>query len=159
MNCTCSSLKTRAFFSGETALYLHELMEREPICTTVTVKRSYNAAHFHNFAQIYNLGEIQVHTVSDKLFEPGVCEVETNYGNTVRVYYMDRTICEIINKKTRWIFRFSSMLSKNISKVRKKTFKISPNMQRCSKLRKRSGHMQRCFYDRSSYAIKRILYR
>lgn len=90
---------TGVIFSGETALYLHELMEREPICTTVTVKRSYNAAHLHNFAQIYNLGEIQVHTVSDKLFEPGVCEVETNYGNTVRVYDMDRTICEIIKQK------------------------------------------------------------
>ncbi len=86
-------------FSGETALYLHELMEREPIDTTVTVRRSYNATHLRNFVQTHNFGKIQVHTVSDELFELGVCEVETHYGNTVRVYDMDRTICEIIKQK------------------------------------------------------------
>lgn len=86
-------------FSGETALYLHDLMEREPIDTTVTVKRSYNAAHLRSFVQAHYFGEIQVRTVSDELYELGVCEVETHYGNTVRVYDMDRTICEIIKQK------------------------------------------------------------
>lgn len=86
-------------FSGETALYLHELMEREPIDTTVTVRRSYNATHLRNFVQNHNFGKIQVHTVSDELFELGVCKVETHYGNAVRVYDMDRTICEVIKQK------------------------------------------------------------
>lgn len=86
-------------FSGETALYLHELMEREPIDTTVTVRRSYNAAHLRSFAQTHNFGDVQVHTVSDELFDLGVCDVETHYGNTVHAYDMDRTICEIIKQK------------------------------------------------------------
>lgn len=86
-------------FSGESALYLHELMEREPIDTTVTVRRSYNATHLRSFVKEHKFGKIQVHTVSDELFELGVCEVETNYGNTVRVYDMERTICEIVKRK------------------------------------------------------------
>lgn len=35
----------RIVFSYESALYIHELMDREPSVTTVTVPRNYNAAH------------------------------------------------------------------------------------------------------------------
>lgn len=74
-------------------------MEREPIDTAVTVRRSYNVAHLHSFAKAHNFGKVEVHTVSDKLYDMGVCEIETRYGNRVRTYDIDRTICDIIKQK------------------------------------------------------------
>ena len=54
----------RAVFSMESALYLHGLMEREPLHTTVTVPRDYNATHIkkqgvrviHSGQDLYSLG-------------------------------------------------------------------------------------------------------
>ena len=64
----------RIIFSHETALMLHGLMEREPNKTSVTVQAGYN-------------------------YEVGVVEVQTSFGNTVRAYDMERTICDVLRYK------------------------------------------------------------
>lgn len=76
-------------FSHETALYLHGLMEREPSCTTLTVNRTYNATHLRKRGY-------KIYTASSELLNLGRTTIETNYGNQVMVYDMDRTLCDII---------------------------------------------------------------
>lgn len=79
-------------FSHETALFLHGLMEREPKCTSVTVRAGYNATHLRRQG-------IHVYQVKPELEDLGVVEVRTSFGNTVRAYDMERTICDIVRHK------------------------------------------------------------
>ena len=79
-------------FSHETALYLHGLMEHEPSCISLTVAQRYNATHLRKQG-------CRVYTVSSDRIELGRTVAETGYGNMVRVYDMDRTLCDIIKNK------------------------------------------------------------
>ena len=82
----------RAVFSMESALYLHGLMEREPLHTTVTVPRDYNATH------IKKQGVRVIHSGQD-LYSLGITRQKTSFGNEVTVYDRERTICDIIRSK------------------------------------------------------------
>ena len=82
----------RIVFSHETALMLHGLMEREPKVTSVTVKAGYNATHLRKKG-------VRVYQVKADVAELGAENIQTGYGNTVRVYDMERTICDILRYK------------------------------------------------------------
>ena len=83
---------SRIVFSHETALMLHGLMEREPKITSVTVKAGYNASHLRRKG-------IRVYQVKPDVYDLGIMEVQTSFGNTVRAYDMYRTICDILRYK------------------------------------------------------------
>ena len=83
---------SRIVFSHETALMLHGLMEREPKTTSVTVKAGYNASHLRRKG-------IRVYQVKPDVYDLGIVDVQTSFGNTVRAYDMDRTICDILRFK------------------------------------------------------------
>lgn len=85
---------SRLVLSHETALMLHGLMEREPGITSATVKAGYNASHLRRKG-------IRVHQVKPDIYDMGVVDVKTTFGNTVRAYDMDRTICDILRNKDR----------------------------------------------------------
>lgn len=81
-----------AIFSNETALYLHGLMEHEPAKIFVSVKRGYNATH------LIKRG-VKPYFVRQEAFDQGVTVVKTPFGNDVRVYDIDRTICDMVQRK------------------------------------------------------------
>ena len=81
----------KAIFSHETALYLHDLAEREPVPFTVTVPAKYHAPALSELAKVVY--------VRDKWYELGVCERETPDGHKVKVYDLERTVCDLIRKK------------------------------------------------------------
>lgn len=79
-------------FSHETALYLHGLMEREPLFTSLTVKYGYNATHLRKKGYI-------VHTTIIDFIDLGLISIKTPMGNVVNAYDMERTICDIVRNK------------------------------------------------------------
>lgn len=83
---------SRIVFSHETALQLHGLMEREPKVISVTVRAGYNASHLRKKG-------ICVYQVKSEVAELGAVEIKTSFGNTVRAYDMERTICDILRYK------------------------------------------------------------
>ncbi len=83
---------SRIIFSHETALFLHGLMEREPIDISVTVRAGYNASHLRKKG-------IRVYQVKPEIEGLGVLNIQTGFGNTVRAYDMERTICDVIRYK------------------------------------------------------------
>ena len=83
---------SRIIFSHETALFLHGLMEREPKDISVTVIAGYNATHLRKKG-------IRVYQVKPEIEELGITDIQTNFGNTVRAYDMERTICDVIRYK------------------------------------------------------------
>ena len=78
----------RCIYSYSSALYLHGVTDRVPFQKEVTVYKGYNSSHITD-------GTI-VHHVSKELHELGVTECRTIFGNTVRVYDKERTICDLI---------------------------------------------------------------
>ena len=80
-------------YSHMTALYFHGLSIKAPDSKyDVTVKKNYNSVKLKNHNVFY---------VSDDIFELGLTEVKTPFGNIVRVYDIERCICDIIRSKKR----------------------------------------------------------
>ncbi len=76
-------------FSGETALFLHGLIDREYSVISITVPKGYNASHLKT-------DNVQVSYASRDIYELGVCEVTSSSGNKVKVYDRERSICNLI---------------------------------------------------------------
>ncbi len=81
-------------FSHETALYIHNLSDREPYSPVITVGRGYNAKRLKDTGVI-------VHTVRPEWLELGLTQAQTFIGNTVRIYDRERCICDIIKNKNK----------------------------------------------------------
>ena len=79
-------------FSGETALYLHGLIDREYSEICVSVPTGYNATHLKT-------GNVQVKYSSKNSYGLGVCTVPSMSGNKVRVYDRERCICDLISDR------------------------------------------------------------
>lgn len=84
--------KSKMIYSHETALYLHDLTDRDPVDYVVTVPHGYNPTRLKKEG-------LKVHTVKRELFELGVCYIETTFGNKVKTYDMERTICDILRDR------------------------------------------------------------
>jgi len=59
---------------------------------TVTAKTGYNPTHL-------TADGVKVYTVKADLYDMGITEAVTSFGNTVKVYDMDRTICDIVRSR------------------------------------------------------------
>lgn len=79
-------------FSGETALYLHGLIDREYSKICVSVPTGYNATHLKT-------GNVQIKYASKNSYELGVCTVSSSSGNMVRAYDKERCICDLISNR------------------------------------------------------------
>lgn len=82
----------QAVFSHETALFLHDLTDREPMEYEITVKTGYNPSKLKEDG-------IKVYTVKKELHREGVVIMQTPFGHSVPVYNMERTICDIIRNR------------------------------------------------------------
>jgi len=79
----------KGVFSDGTALYLHNHTDRAPFQLTMTFPRSYKATKARESG-------IEVRTCADNLLELGLGTVKTPYGNEVRCYDLERTLCDIV---------------------------------------------------------------
>ena len=78
-------------YSGETALYLHGLTDREYSSVCVTVPQGYNASHLKD-----NDFDVSVKYAAPDLYKIGICEIASSSGNLVKVYDKERCICDLI---------------------------------------------------------------
>ncbi|MCD8130357.1 MAG: abortive phage infection protein [Lachnospiraceae bacterium] len=79
-------------FSHETALFFHDLTDREPFPYSATVKRGYNTSGLKEEG-------VSVYTVKKELHGIGVTSLKTPFGHLVPVYDMERTICDLIRSR------------------------------------------------------------
>lgn len=82
----------RAIFSHETALYLHDLTDRDPLEWSVTVPAGYNPSHLKDEG-------VKVYSIKKELYQLGVTELETQFGRKIQVYNKERTICDILRNR------------------------------------------------------------
>lgn len=120
-------------YSGETALYLQGMLDREyaDICITVPPK--------FNRTRLYSKGVI-VHQEKLELYELGIEEVKTNFGNLVRTYDKERCICDTIkNRGNIEVQQFQAAMK---TFMRDKTKNMSKLMQYGEKLKVRDEVMK-----------------
>jgi predicted transcriptional regulator of viral defense system len=84
-------------YSGETALYLHGLTDREYSSVCVTVPQGYNASHLKNNG--YN---VSVKYATPDSYKMGICEIPSSSGNRVKVYDKERCICDLIMYRNKY---------------------------------------------------------
>lgn len=82
----------KIIYSGETALYLQDMIDREYSDIYITVPPRFNQTRLRNRGVI-------VHQEKLEIYQLGIVEVETNYGNVVRTYDKERCICDIIKNR------------------------------------------------------------
>lgn len=80
-------------FSHDTALFFHDLTDREPPHITVTARTGYNPKHLTSQG-------VKVFTVKKELYEIGLSVAVTAFGHQVQVYDMERTICDILRSRS-----------------------------------------------------------
>ena len=101
-------------FSHMTALYFHKLSTKIPDCVyDITVKRSYNSAHLRKHNVFY---------VDNDIYELGLTEIETSMGNIVKVYDIERCICDIIRSKNRMDLKLVKSCVRKYIKSKDKDF-------------------------------------
>lgn len=85
----------KAIYSFDTALFLHGMSEREPLTLSVSVPSNYHSPALES--QL-----VRINYVKPQLADLGICEVKTIEGNTVKAYDKERTICDVISRKSRF---------------------------------------------------------
>ncbi|WP_310602159.1 type IV toxin-antitoxin system AbiEi family antitoxin domain-containing protein [Anaerosporobacter sp.] len=86
--------RPKMIYSHETALFLHELTDRDPISYSVTVPTGYNA-------KAIIADGISVYSIKREVHLLGIVQMETMFGNTVNVYGIERTICDCIRNRNK----------------------------------------------------------
>lgn len=120
--------RSKIIYSHETALFLHDLTDRDPTSYTVTVPTGYSAVRLRNDG-------FTVFTIKRERHEVGVTSFDTMFGNPVRVYDLERTICDCLRSRnqldiavvTDAIKRYARRKDKNLNKLMQmaETFKVT----------------------------------
>jgi len=112
--------RKKMIYSHETALFLHELTDRDPLAYCVTVPSGYHTSKLLQDGLI-------VRTIKKELFEVGICTRQTVFGNDVNTYNLERTICDILRDRnnqdiavvTDALKKYSQRKDKNLNRLMK----------------------------------------
>lgn len=81
-------------YSHETALFIHGLTDRTPFEYAVTVPSGYKAPQ--------NVSDNnKIYYIKKELHELGSITAKTSFGNEIKVYDVERTICDILRSRER----------------------------------------------------------
>ena len=83
-----------AIFSFNTALFFLNKTEVTPSIIDITIPNDYNVKSI-------NSSQIRVHYTSRKNINLGVIEIISPFGNKIKSYNLERTICDIVKNKNK----------------------------------------------------------
>lgn len=86
------SKSKNAIYSNTTALYLYGFSNRIPIKYDITINSGYNGS-------LQKAKNVNLFYTKKELLELGVTDFLLESGNVIRVYDLDKTICDIIKNK------------------------------------------------------------
>ena len=86
------SKSKNAIYSNTTALYLHGFSNRIPIKYDITINSGYNGS-------LQKEDNVNLFYTKRELLELGVINYKLDSGSIIRVYDLDKTICDIIKNK------------------------------------------------------------
>ena len=83
----------KGVFSHETSLFLHGLTDRTPIKFHMTFPTSYNLTRVKAF-------NVQCHQNKLEIYSTGIVDTTTPNGNLIKAYSPEKTLCDILVKKS-----------------------------------------------------------
>lgn len=122
----------RGIFSHATALYLLGYSERVPLMFDMTFPTKYNSATIKN-------ENVSVTRVNDNNYELGISTAETPSGNTVQIYDLERSLCDIMRGSTEDIQtvqyamkKYAASKQKDINKLMRyaKQLRVEPKVRK-----------------------------
>ncbi len=108
-----ASKSRNARFSMATALYLHNLSDRTPLVYNITLPFGYSGVLQKEKNVILNF-------VKRELLDLGVIEITSPFGIKIKVYDIERTICDIIKNKNKMDAEIFSKALKDYAKSKNK---------------------------------------
>ncbi|MDY0278576.1 MAG: type IV toxin-antitoxin system AbiEi family antitoxin domain-containing protein [Acholeplasma sp.] len=98
-------------YSHETALFLHELSDRTPFEYSATVPSGYKV--------VEGLEEkCKIYYIKKELHLMGISENTTTFGNTIKIYNVERTVCDILRSRNRIDIQIFSDALKKAAKIK-----------------------------------------
>ena len=85
---------SKSIFSHETALYFHSLTDRTPNVYAFTVPTG-----VHVSERIKD--ESKVYYIKPELYDMGIIKIKNNFGNEIKIYDAERTVCDMIRSRSR----------------------------------------------------------
>ncbi len=83
-------------FADMSALYIHNLTDKIPAEIEVVAPQGYNPSRS-------KINGLTIRRISSfDIYNLGVEEVETSFGNTVKAYNQERTICDVIKHRDKY---------------------------------------------------------
>lgn len=86
-------------YSHETALFLHDLTDRNPLSYSVSLPSGYHS-------EALNKSGHKIYYVNKKLFSLGVAAAPSPHGNEIRVTNLERTICDVLRSRNQMDLQF-----------------------------------------------------
>ncbi len=83
-----------AIFSYNTALFFLNKTEVTPNIIDITIPNDYNVSSI-------DTKQIRVHYASRENMELGVIKIKSPFGNTIKAYNLERTICDIVKSENK----------------------------------------------------------
>ncbi len=111
---------SKGIYSNETALFLLGYSDRTPFKFNMTFPRGYNSVSI-------KYENIKFKTIVNKLYSIGIIEVDSPYGNKLKVYDIERSICDVLRGSSHTdiqialgaIKRYARSKDKDINKLMK----------------------------------------
>ena len=109
---------SKGIFSHETALYIHGLTDRTPMKYTMTFPYGY---HVHSL----KYENVKIKKSVEDLYNLGLTSGISPYGNPIRLYDVERTLCDIVKGNNtcdiqivnQAMKQYARMPGKNITKL------------------------------------------
>lgn len=125
-----ASKSKNARFSMATALYLHNLSDRTPLVYNVTLPFGYSGVLQKEKKVILNF-------VKRELLDLGAIEISSPFGMKIKVYDVERTICDIIKNKSKIDAEIFSKALKDYAKSKNKNLNKLTKYARLMNIEKR----------------------
>ena len=108
---------SKIIYSHETALYLHDLTDRDPIQYVVTVPTGYEVKRLKE-------ENVKVFYIKRELHELGASTMITVFGNNVTAYNPERTICDCIRSRNQMDISVVTDAIKRYTKLQNKDLNL-----------------------------------
>lgn len=113
-------------FSHSTALYFYDLSDRTPLYFDMTVPVGYSGS-------LSKDKNVTLHYVKKEFLELGLTTVESPFGMKLRIYDLERTICDIVKYRnhmdkeifTKALKKYSKLKQKDLLKLMKYAKKLN----------------------------------
>ena len=89
---TLQARKNRLIYSHDTALFLHDLTDRDPLTYSVTVPTGYNTKRLTEEG-------LSVFSIKPDLYGMGITTAQSPFGRPIRAYDAERTLCDMVNRQ------------------------------------------------------------